>query len=213
MQSRHKEILIRYLPAQTVEQVADLIFKYTIQLKFAADRNTKLGDYRPPGSKTKTHRISVNGNLNPWFLYLVFLHEFAHLLVWNKYKNRVNPHGPHWKQEFAGLLKQLVFNDILPQNLVLPVMKFSDNIKATFASDPVLWKALKNYNKQNNDEFFVEDIPLNSYFAAANGKIFKKEEKIRTRYRCLCINNKRRYLFHPMASIKPVDGEYKTGIN
>jgi len=213
MQPRHKEILIRYLPAQTVEQVADLIFKYTIQLKFTADRNTKLGDYRPPGPKTKTHRISVNGNLNPWFLYLVFLHEFAHLLVWNKYKNRVNPHGPQWKQEFASLLKQLVFNDILPQDLVVPVMKFSDSIKATFASDPVLWKALKNYNKQSNDEFFVEDIPLNSYFAAANGKIFKKEEKIRTRYRCLCINNKRRYLFHPMASIKPVDGEYKTGIN
>ncbi len=210
MQPRHKEIIIKYLPAQTVEQVIELITKYNIQLRITAGRNTKLGDYRPPGIKSKTHRISVNGNLNPWFLYLVFLNELAHLLIWNKYKNRVNPHGPQWKQEFSSLLSRLVFSDTLPSDLVVPVKKFSENIKATFASDPGLWKALKSYDKHSHDELFVEDVPLNSYFVAANGKIFKKEEKIRTRYRCLCMNNKRRYLFHPMASITPLDQEIIT---
>ncbi len=210
MQNRHKEILMRYFPAQTIDQVAGYVSKYAIQLKFTAGRTTKLGDYRPPGKISNIHRITVNGNLNSWFLYLVFLHEFTHLLVWNKYRNRINPHGPQWKQEFSSILKQLLFQNILPDDLVAPVSDFSNNVKATFASDQVLWKALKKYDVKNGTEVFIEDIPLNSYFAAANGKIFKKEGKIRTRYRCLCMNNKRKYLFHPMAEITPVKGEYKT---
>jgi hypothetical protein len=211
MQNRYKEILMRYFPAQTIDQVAGYVTKYAVQLKFTTERTTKLGDYRPPGKKSSTHRITVNGNLNPWFLYLVFLHEFAHLLVWNKYRNRINPHGLQWKQEFSAILKQLLFQNILPDDLVKPISDFSNNVKATFASDQVLWKALKNYDVKNGSEVFIEDIPENSYFVAGNGKIFKKEEKIRTRYRCLCMNNKRKYLFHPMATITPVKGEYKTG--
>ena len=208
MHPKHKEILARYFPARTLEQVTGLIINHSIHIKFTSGRNTKLGDYRPPGPKLSIHRITVNGNLNPWFLYLVFLHEFAHLLVWNTYKNRVNPHGEQWKQKFSGLLKQVVENDLLPDKLKQPVLDFSNNVKATFASNPVLWKILKSYDEKMSSEITIEDIPFNAYFKATNGKLFKKEEKLRTRYRCLCIDNKRRYLFHPMASIRPVEAEY-----
>lgn len=208
MHPKHKEILSKYFPHETLDQVVDLVEKHNVQLKFTAQRNSKLGDYRPPGLKTQQHRVTINGNLNPWFLYLVFLHELAHLLVWSKYQNKVSPHGSHWKQEFACLLKYAVFHNTLPPALHLPVLDFCKKVKATFASHPGLWKALKSFDKEADHGVTVEDIPYASWFVASNGRVFQKEERIRTRYRCYCANNKKRYLFHPLASITPVEGEY-----
>ncbi|MFN3555207.1 MAG: SprT-like domain-containing protein [Bacteroidales bacterium] len=208
MQARHKEILSRYFPAGVVEQVADIIVKNRIQLRFTAGRNTKLGDYRPPGSKVSAHRITLNGNLNPWFLYLVFIHEYAHLLVWNKYQNRVSPHGQQWKEEFASLLRQQLYQNSLPESIARQVLDFCKNPRATFASHAPLWKALKTFDAPNDNEVLVADLPVNAYFVAANGKIFQKEERVKTRYRCYCVNNKRRYLFHPMAGVQPLEGEH-----
>lgn len=208
MHPRHKEILARYFPPETLEQAATLIVKNHIQIKFTGGRNTKLGDYRPPNARINSQRITINGDLNPWFLYLVFLHELAHLLVWNKFQNKVSPHGQHWKDEFSSLLQHAVFHKILPEALHSAVLDFCKNARATFASHAGLWKALKSFDQENPDETTIEDLPVNAYFVATNGRVFKKEEKVKTRFRCFCLNNKRRYLFHPLASIKPIEGEH-----
>jgi SprT protein len=202
MSLQHKEILLRYFPEETVDQVSSLLMKYSIQLKITRDRVSKLGDYRPPVKYTK-HRITINGNLGKYFIYLIFLHELAHLLVWNRYANKVQPHGKQWKEEFGSLLRQAIFLKMIPDLLVKPIHNFSLNVKATFASDDVLWKLLKSMDHRHEGEVTIEDIAVDSYFIAANGRIFKKENKLRKRYRCFCISNKRRYLFHPMAVIKP----------
>jgi SprT protein len=203
MVTAHKEILMQYFPGETVDQVSAFLVKYSIQLKITRTRVSKLGDYRAPVRYPK-HRITINGNLEKYFLYLVFLHELAHLLVWNKYKGRVNPHGKQWKEEFSALLRQALFLDMLPAELRNPVYEFSKNVKATFASDPALYRVLKSLDQDQQQEITIEDIPEESYFVASNGRMFKKEEKLRKRYRCFCLNNNRRYLFHPMAVIQPV---------
>jgi SprT protein len=202
MRLKFKEILTPYLPPQTLDQVADFLIAHKIQLKITRNRNSKLGDYRPPG-RVKAHRITINGTLNPYYFYIVFLHELAHLLVWVKHQHRVSPHGKHWKEEFSTLLKQGVQNGYFPDDLGEIILDYSRNVKATFASSGRLWKYLNNDNEVGG--MILEDIPVNSYFMATNGRIFRKEQKLRTRYRCYCLNNKRRYLFHQFASIKLVD--------
>ncbi len=81
------------------------------------------------------------------------------------------------------------------------VWEFSNNVKATFASDAMLWRFL-NQESGGEENLVLEDIPDDSYFEASNGRIFKKAEKLRKRYRCFCLNNKRQYLFHPFANVR-----------
>lgn len=208
MNLQHKDILSKYFPPETLEQVSSILLKYSVQLKFTRDRISKLGDYRPP-LRIKKHRITINGNLEQYFLYLVFLHEVAHMLVWDKYGNRASPHGKQWKEEFAALIRQAIFLERVPHELRQPLHEFSLHVKATFGADAQLWKILKSLDTKHDGEMTVEDIPVDTYFQASNGRIFKKEDKLRKRYRCFCISNKRRYLFHPQAVITPVENNYK----
>lgn len=206
MNLQHKQILQQYFPEETIEQVASMLKKHAVQLKITRERVSKLGDYRPP-VKQHSHRITVNGNLGKELLYLVFLHEMAHLLIWIKYGRRVSPHGAQWKQEFGSMLRHAVYMGYIPENLKQPVEAFAGNVKATFAADSLLWKSLKSMDGRLAEEITVEDIPTDTFFRATNGRLFKKEEKLRKRYRCFCLNNNRRYLFHPMAVIEPVKKE------
>ncbi len=203
MNQGYKEILSQYFPSQTLGQVVDFLEKYSIHLKISRDRVTKLGDYRPP-ARHANHAITLNGGMGKDMLYLVFLHELAHLLVWKKYGGRVSPHGKQWKEEFSALLKQAVFLGYVQEHLRRPLLQFSDNIKATFASDSELWRLLKAADSKHQNEITIEEIPFQSYFKASNGKVFQKGEKLRKRYRCICLNNQRKYLFHPMAVIHPI---------
>lgn len=203
MNSQYRTILLQYLPQETIEQVSSLLGKHAVQLTITRNRVSKLGDYRPP-VRIKNHRITINGDLGKYFFYLVFLHEMAHLFVWNKYRNKVSPHGQQWKEEFSSLLRQAVYLNLLPANLTEEVLDFSLNVKATFAAHAGLWKILKSMDEKHAAEITVEDIPDDSFFVASNGRMFKKEARLRKRYRCYCVNNKRRYLFHPMAVIQPV---------
>lgn len=203
MRPRYKEILKNYFPEETLGQVISLVEKHSLHLTFTRERITKLGDYRSP-AKSGVHKISLNGNLPPFFLYLVFLHEIAHLQVWVKYQHRVSPHGKQWKEEFGSLLQQAIHLNLVPENLRQAVQGFCKNIKATFASDATLWRALKDLDPGSPNEMVLEDLPINAWFKAANGKVFRKEEKLRTRYRCFCATNNRRYLFHPFAEIQPL---------
>ncbi|MFW5706640.1 MAG: SprT-like domain-containing protein, partial [Bacteroidota bacterium] len=206
MDLQHKEILHRYFPEETVDQVSSILLRHAIQLKLTRTRITKLGDYRPP-LRGKGHRITINGSLGRHMIYLVFLHELAHLLVWNKYGNKARPHGRQWKEEFASLLQNAIYHALIPGHLKEQVLDFSKNIKATFAAHPALWKALRVIDSGSLQQVMVEDIPLDGLFVAANGRLFKREDKIRTRYRCYCLSNHRRYLFHAMAVVQPVEEE------
>lgn len=213
MQQKYKDILSNYFPTKTLDDVVEIITRHKIYLKFTRERRSKLGDYRPPSERYPGHRISLNGNLGEWFLYLVFIHELAHLLVWKKYQNRVSPHGKQWKQEFATLLQKDLHRQVLPDNLHAHVSQYALNVTASFASHAQLWKALAEPEQTQPGMFTVENLKVNTIFVASNGKTFKKGEKLRTRYRCLCLNNKRNYLFHPLAMVQTDDHHANPKIN
>ncbi len=209
MSKQYKEILSRYFPPETIDQVFGMLEKHTVQLTISRYRSSKLGDYRPPHKQSR-HRISINGGLSPLLTYLIYLHEYAHLLVWNKFGRKVSPHGKQWKEEFGSLLRQAIFLGHVPNHLQNSILAFSQNVKATFAADNKLWKQLQLLENGGEDQVTVEQLPVNSYFSAGNGRVFRKEEKLRTRFRCFCLTNNRRYLFHPSAIIHPL-GEKPPG--
>jgi len=203
MNKQYKEILSGYFPPETIDQVSVMLEKYAVHLTISRNRSSKLGDYRT-SSGPGPHRISVNGGMSPVLTYLVFLHEYAHLMVRNKYGRRLAPHGKQWKDEFGSLLNQAIFLGFIPDHLTAMLRQFAKNAKATFASDRKLWRALQVLEHNSDAITTLDELPLNSYFSVGNGRVFRKEEKLRTRYRCFCLTNNLRYLFHPLAVINPL---------
>ncbi|HZH96128.1 MAG TPA: hypothetical protein VEY06_09600, partial [Flavisolibacter sp.] len=81
--------LQQYLPPDTYEAVLHYIRHYRVHLTVARERKSILGDYRHRHG-TRTHRISVNGNLNPYAFLVTLLHELAHLLTFEKWGHKVS---------------------------------------------------------------------------------------------------------------------------
>lgn len=197
-----KKILNNYLPAAAVEMVFNRIKSKNVHLKITRNRKTKFGDYRPPVYHSN-HRISVNHNLNPYAFLITFIHEYAHLLVFEKYKNRVSPHGKEWKRIYQLLMEEYIDVGIFPDELIRVLIKSIQNSKASHSSDLELSRILQRYDTTVT-QIRVEDLPANTIFKANNGKCFIKGEKQRIRYKCKCLDNDRLYLFHPLTPIIPI---------
>jgi len=98
-------------------------------------------------------------------------------------------------------LKKGYFHPKLDQAL----LAFSANLKSTGLGSPELRRKLDEIDNHEKDAVtvFLEDLPTNTLFKSADGKVFRKEEKLRKRFRCYCLNNNRVYLFQPMAEVRP----------
>src|SRR6476660_1185740 len=89
-----------YLPPNTYGPVLHYLQFYKVHHTVAKERKSILGDYRHRHG-AQTHRISVNGNLNPYAFLITLLHELAHLLTFEKWGNKVSAHGKEWKTVFG----------------------------------------------------------------------------------------------------------------
>ncbi|MCD4746347.1 MAG: SprT-like domain-containing protein [Bacteroidales bacterium] len=201
MIKQYKDILNKYLPENSVDIILEWVALYKINLRISKGRTTKLGDYRPP-AKNNTHRISINHDLNKYSFLITVVHEIAHLIVWEKYKNTVKPHGQEWKSEFKFLMYSFMNNKIFPPDIFYALSKYLNNAFASSSADLELSRILNKYD--NNKELILEDLPLHSIFRINNGKTFKKLERLRKRYRCISMDNKRVYLVNPLAKVIPI---------
>ena len=198
-----KEILAQYIPETAVEPVYNSIVAHKIHFKITRSRKTKLGDYRPP-IRHPYHRITINHDLNQYSFLITYIHELAHLLVYEQYKNRVAPHGKEWKQIYKDLMKEFLMLDIFPKDIETVLEKSIQNSKASSTSDLKLSRILQQYDK-SNDHTHVEELADEAIFETQNGRQFKKGERVRTRYKCQNLQNKRTYLFHPLTPVIPVN--------
>lgn len=190
------------MPEESVEAIVDLVFKHNIKLTITKGRNTKFGDYRPPYS-THGHRISINYDLNKYAFLITLTHEIAHLINWEKHRNTVKPHGNEWKHEFHMLIKGFLKESIFPTDILVALKHYFINPKASSSSDVFLMKTLISYDK-SVEGIFVEEIQLNELFIFRGGRIFRKGEQVRKRYRCTEIKTQKVYLFNPLALVEPV---------
>ena len=197
--------LDKFLPSNTSEQVVDLIYDQKIRLIVTKARDSKLGDFRPEFGN-RGHQITINHNLNPYSFLITLIHEIAHYYVWIKYKNNVKPHGVEWKNQFKILLFPFIKGDVFPDHLRLALVKHMKNPKASSTVDPNLRKELIKYD--STPVTLLEDIPPNSIFLFNQKRVFRKENKQRTRYRCFDIINKKYYLINRSAEVKLINREF-----
>ena len=196
--------LQEYLPEGTLEPVLHYLHFYDVHLTVARERKSILGDYRHR-TDGKNHRISVNGNLNKYAFLITLLHELAHLLTFEKFGNRVASHGKEWKSLFGELLAQFVEHDIFPADIKKALLLSLQNPAASSCADDGLLRALKNHDEKDSRLVFVEQMKEGSLFKTHDGRVFRKGEKIRKRFRCEEVKTKRIYLFSPVYEAQLVE--------
>lgn len=194
-----KDVLAQYMPATAAPIISKWIDYFQCEFKISKNRSTKLGDYRHP-FKGKGHKISVNNDLNQYAFLVTTVHEFAHLLTWNDHKNKAKPHGTEWKSNFKRMMQPFFEIHVFPTEIQQTIVNYLNNPAASSCTDLTLARALKKYD-DNGATNRIEEIPINSVFTLKDGRKFKKGEKVRKRYRCLCLDNGNIYLFNPLAEV------------
>lgn len=197
------KILSQYLPASTVNTIYSWIQNYKVHFIITPKRNSKKGDYTPL-CKTAAykHRISVNGSLNKWAFLITTIHEFAHLINWEKRGASVMPHGKEWKQEYKSLMNTFFTNNIFPLDIHKALANYMVNPKASTGSDLDLMKSLYKYNA-DTAACLIDDLPSQALFMY-QGRRFKKIEQMQKKYRCMDVSKKDYYLFHPTAEVEAI---------
>ena len=194
-----EEILSKYLPESSIEKVFDLMNKYKFHFKITRSRTSKLGDYTSP-ARDKGHRVTVNHDLNQYLFLITLIHEIAHLVVWEKFKNKIQPHGKEWKEEFKILLNPFLSNGVFPDDVYLALANYIRNPAAGSCSDQNLLRVLRKYNNKS-EHLHLEDIPENSVFKLKNGRLFIKGKKLRKRFKCVELRTKHNYLISALAEV------------
>ncbi len=188
-----------FLPPGNSTELAELIIQHKVRFKVSRPRNTKLGDYRPPGPNGG-HRISVNGDLNIYAFYITSLHEFAHLMAFEKHGLRIAPHGGEWKFIFGQLLNASLQNDVFPMDLRKEIVRYLQSPTASSCTDHGLTRVLRKYDDSPCQ--LLEELPEKSRFVINGNRIFEKGPKVRKRYRCIDQQNQRIYLISAIAEVE-----------
>jgi len=194
------EQLKHHLPEGCLQLVEPWFERYPVQLRISKPRRTKLGDFRSE-SRNGPHRISVNSNLNPYSFLITLIHEFAHVATFSDHGRRAKAHGEEWKRNYREMLYPFLLSNVFPEDLEEKVRTHLNKAPAASCSDPELVKALHKFDKIN-ERTYLEELPSNSVFSLGGDRVFRKGEKLRKRYKCMCLNNSRTYLIDPLAEVK-----------
>jgi len=185
-----------------VDMVLLWIEQHNFRMRIKRKRHTKLGDYRPP-QNGKGHFITINYDLNKYAFLITLVHEIAHLTNWDKHKNTVKPHGAEWKQDFRELMLPLLKQNIFPDDVHHAINQYMQNPAASSCSDLHLLRTLKRYDEKNNF-VHLEDLPPQAKFKIANGLVFTKGEKRRTRFKCTEMRTNRIYLVSALMEVEQI---------
>ena len=192
-----------YLPPGTYEPVLGYLRQYKVHLTVARERKSILGDYRHRTHRDN-HRISVNGNLNSYSFLITLLHELAHLLTFEEFGNKVLAHGREWKTIYAKMLAQFLQHKIFPADIESELLQSLQNPAASTCAEDGLLRVLRKYDAGESDRNLVEEIALNGLFRLNDGRVFKKGEKLRKRYKCVEVRTGKVYLFSPVYEVESV---------
>ena len=205
-EERYLFILRRHLPAEAVEWVYTYADRHKLHLHVTRGRRSKLGDYRWPQPRHEYHEISVNGDLNPYLFFLVFLHEAAHLETHLKYTAHLSPHGHEWQAEYAALL--LRHMDIFPEEVRPHIVSYTRHIPLQRRLGARIEELLHHYDKDYNPDtgiLHLDDLEKGSFFRLKSrpDTLFRSVEHRRTRWLCHDAANARQYLISGTAEVVP----------
>jgi hypothetical protein len=96
--------------------------------------------------------------------------------------------------------------DVFPPDVKHAIINYLNNPAASSCSDLSLYRSLRKYDAPKEEDIHtVEKLPLKALFKLKDGRIFRKEEKLRKRYKCTEVGTKRVYLFSPVAEVELVE--------
>jgi SprT protein len=189
-----------YLPPGSFEEVLYYLQHHKVHLTISRKRQSILGDYRHAHTD-KNHRISVNGNLNTYAFLITLLHELAHLFTYEQFGHRVQAHGKEWKNEFGKILAKFLLKKVFPPDIEKALLGTLQNPAASSCGDEKLLRVLHNYDEKATGVHLVEQLPEGALFSIKGGRIFKKGEKIRKRFKCVEVKTGKLYLFSGMYEV------------
>ena len=193
----------RFLPDGYASYIADLIINNKVRIVITKPRKTKYGDFSSNKREKKpTHKITINGNLNKYQFLITILHEFAHLYVYEKHKDRVPPHGIEWKTTFKELLLPVINDENIPRDIRMALNVPAQRLKASSATDLRLKRALDAHSiSVDKTTVILESLHQKSYFSL-NENIFQLGELRRTRFICRKVKTNKLYLVNRLAEVK-----------
>jgi len=191
------------IPDSSVEYVKGLIFSEKIIFKLKKSRKTKHGDFSV--KKNGSIYITINDDLNQYRFLITLIHELSHYFSYKCYGSYIKPHGLEWKNTFKKLLLPIINNDVFPDDILKFLSNYAKNPKASTDTDSNLSFALNSYNPFKSK--YVEDLNSGTIFIASNKRKYKLIKKLRKRYECIDILNKKLYLFSPNAKVNKIINE------
>lgn len=198
------QALADFLPEGSFQSVIHYIQHFKVHLTITQKRRSVLGDYRH-AVMGKNHRISINGNLNKFEFLITLLHELAHLLTFEKFSNKVEPHGKEWKTIYSTLLIDFVQQQLFPPEIVKALQKSIINPAATANGETELLMVLRKYDQKKREGYFhIADLPVGSVFQTEDGRIFRKGNKRRKRFACIEIATGHKYSISPISEVRIV---------
>lgn len=191
----YKQILARYLPAEAVVPIYDILNRHAVAFHITRERRTKLGDYRWPQPNHPNHEISVNGNLGPYRFLAVLLHEVAHLDTRLFYGSDVSAHGHEWQEAYASRLKE--FRHCFPPESRPILDAYISKIPLYRLKGEEFEQLLKRYDPDYNptSEQCLDDLAVGSLFSLVSrpNMVFLALQRYRTRWLCRLEGNGRTY--------------------
>ncbi|CAN5757318.1 SprT-like domain-containing protein [soil metagenome] len=195
--------LAAFLPDGSFDKVVHYLHQYKVHLTVTKERKSVLGDYRN-AVHGKNHRITVNSNLNKFAFLITLLHELAHLLTYEHHGHRVAAHGKEWKHIYGRLLADFVNKTIFPPDIEDELKRSLTNPAASSCAEEHLMRVLRKYDVKQDGIVLVEELQLNALFVTKDGRVFRKGDKLRKRYRCTEIKTDLVYLFSAIYEVIPV---------
>lgn len=211
LMARLMALLREHVPEGCLENAAAAILEFPVDFIIVGKRRSKVGDYRP-ATRGRRPRITVNSDLNPYAFLITLLHELAHHHVqlehqrelqrsFFKRKKNPKPHGEEWKSKFRQVAAPFLDAAFLPPEILSVLHNYLENPRASSSADRELSDSLKKYDPPDNS-VRLEELPFDSLFSLQGKRIFRKKEKVRTRYRCVCQRTHRIYLVNPAAPVQ-----------
>lgn len=184
--------LQEHVPASALPYCYQLWSETPFQFKITRTRQTKVGDFTSRNSGAHP-RITLNHELNPYLFVITYIHEVAHLRVFLRHGNRVEPHGEEWKTAFRVLMHPVMNQKVFPGDVLMELQRHMASPKASSFADTELTRILRRYDKHADQYATLSDIAEGSIFRF-QGKFFKKGKIRRTRVLCHEVKTKRHYL-------------------
>ncbi len=201
MKKDYLAVFQRFVPLNAAQYCLELYLQHGFEFKIKKSRKTKYGDYKFEPTQEK-HIITINNDLNQYAFLITYLHEVAHLITYQKHKNKVTPHGKEWKNTFKIVSLPILNPQVFPDPLLKRLAHYMLNPKASSCSDPNLYTLLNKYDRRN-DTCLLQTLRVGDQFLL-NGASYQYIQLKRTRVLCLQINSDKKYLISKISSVKKI---------